>query len=278
MSAKEKLVATLVNHWYCMDRSHQLGIAKRLPPVAKYREKLDGLNMADDKAVKAVDDHFCRQNRKAMVWVFSHLLKQAGAKNATVEAKTRGKTIQITVPVEDFSQTELTQYQAMLHAPDQQAELGTLLTNLPLPNLDVSKACFDQEIKCGQTEFYENLSHLDKLTSTLISDWMKFLSVCRLLRDTMPKADLTEALSGQLHVVFKTLEFKECEVASYTFEAIETADARASRELKARLEEALKRRTKKVKDLAVSAGSFTYSFEDPETPPLTFNLDVITDW
>jgi len=298
MPDKDRLAATLLNHWYCLGRSTELGIVKVAPGRAKYEEQLKSIEDADDKRIQEVIEHFQNLNRQ----IFTVLMTKVARGLAVVEAKTRAKTATLKYTMKSVKFNDFPNLLAALQIYGQLPELVEAVGMMPpiaMTGDGYTEVPID--IKISGKDFFDNLALSDQFVGKFLDACQRLEQVFDLIQRKLTKEQLNDAMTGQLNVVFQSIdwvklvaeftppadadgktkkptEYTQLRIKDAKFELVETENAKASRELKARIEEALRKRVKKVRDLAVEAGSVKYNFEDTLTPPLHVDVDVITQW
>lgn len=300
MSAKDRLAATMLNHWYCVSRAEEIGLIKVKPKPSSYREKLNDFDKLDDQQIKKVISHFQSANHRTFLGILGRILKDV----ADFDDKLKTKSIQISVKMK-IALDDYTKFSGLIRAPGQLQEIVDALNLLPPPKpSDDGKAIsLPLDVRAGGADFFDNLFMTEKMVYGYLRAVQQISSLIDFIKENLTKDQLSEALSGQLFVVFSSARFedvdsittdpmsvglkvdpgaqikqKKCCITAAKFELVETPSAKASREMKQRLEDALRKRIKKVRDLAIDARSITYNFEETTIPPLKLKLELITDW
>ena len=301
MSIKDKLAATLVNHWFLLDQMKDLDIGKKIPKVDKYKnELLADVFKVDDTTLSKTEKGVCSLNKKALLGVLGKMVKNCGFDSCAVEATKTSKTISILLGLAEPNLSTVNDFTAALGAPDQHPDIAAILRERPVISIAIEKEKaktgtdveeekkdvgitpnhiqLKYELKYGQAEFYKDVRELIGTANAMLTGARRFRSLINFIQQHFSGVERADLIGGKVFAVFNKLDWENDKISQATFSLVETPAAKAEREIKLRLDEALRKRTKKVQDLAENAGSITYRFEEAGVEPLTFNVDVITNW
>ena len=278
---KDKLAATLLNHWYCVNRSLEIKRLKKVPSIKATYKLLDDLDCDDESAASKTIASFAEYNNKSFHSNIAHLINNdevMASLDVKCEAlKTRGN-IKIIASIPGNISHEIEALVKSMRGPSQDAALSVILESIPRFDRSTDIATFVINIPCGIKEFFGNMMNIEQ---GFITSWNAIKTVLSahkhvfgLLKDNESK----EILGGRAHLNFKDPRVEDNIFKADRFEVVETEEARGAREIRDRLMIALARRTKKVRTVGLSNGAVEYIFEEENLEPFRVTLDVITHW
>ena len=291
MLQKTRIAALIENWWYCMDRLMAIGAVKKQPPIEKHQEQLKNLDGKDEKKLREVEGHFRVVLRKLMyqapklngttkavekpaTGIIQKIVEKLGA--GDVQASGENATgVQFKVGLAGTKQ--LDDHLAALRAENQLPEiLDCLDISGMTPALKTDQlvltypTLYNGHDWCGSAEAM--LTGLEVAAARAA----RLASIFAWMKTKLNKDETAQIEMHHIWLVFTECKFEQDRLVQAKFSTVETPMGAQQREIKARFEEALRIRTKKVLGLEVRPNQIEYKLENE--PPLIVDLDVITGW
>lgn len=283
MTMKDKLAATLLNHWYCIERGLAIHRLKRVPSKKDLYASLDGSEAASDNDLQKMIDKFSGYNGRAFSANIEHLVKQDNAitkLGAVIKSSKTRQTIRVEAIVEDLNLTkELEAIAKALQGKDQSKELSDIVKHLPRVRVGSAFGRLVISVPCSTAKgAYFNMAHVE---DKFVKQWdatKSLFAIREHVFNSISEENKNDILSGRVHVNFIDPKIENNIFVASAFTVVETPRAREQREIRERLEKALRDRTKKVQKVEVKPTEVVYNFEDTDTQPLSIALNIVTHW
>lgn len=280
MTARDKLAATLLNHWYCVERAVSINRLKKVPSLKEKYKALEETGLNDEAAMLKLCDGFCEYNNKCFHSNIVHLIENdetVKALNVNCSVSKSRAVIKITAAVPNDQGLEVEALIKAMKSPEQDQALENILEKSPrFDRGQVSK--FVLCVPCGGKGFFHNFKEIE---TDFVDSWnaiKTILSARQHVLGLLKDEDKKEILAGRAYLNFTNPRIEDNVFKAEKFQVVETPEAKAAREIRERLMAALKRRTKKVKDVEVRDEAVEYIFEEEGLEPFRVKLDVITHW
>jgi len=282
MTLKSKLAATVLNTFYVIERGLELKRIKRVPGLkAKYAllESYLDTDHGIKKAIKA----FTTYNNSAFNLNIGHFIDNDPVMRdlSSRVSTTKGRVnISTSVWIKDAGPSNgrrVSKLQKSLSGVAQDGSLSQLLKDMSPVFHTIQGSYLVIKTPCFITNFYLNMREVD---TEFLRKWnaiKTLLSIDNYVFDKMSKEEVEEVMSERAFINFTNPRIEENVFMADGFAVVETEAAKTAREVRERLEAAIKRRTKHVKKITCNEDSIEYLFEE-DHPPLRINLDVITQW
>lgn len=290
MLQKTRIAALLANAWVCVDRLTELGSIKQLPPFHKYKEKLEAIDSGDTKALANIEGHFREFLGRLLYYATKDckpvppagLLKnlfvdKKGPRPLIGELQLSGDVVTaVKFKLGVTSTKVLEDFIAALKSERQLPEILDTLELAVLPPTLGSELTVSYQLPygdhnwCGSVE--EMLAGLEQAAIRA----NRLASIFKFMQDKLGKDALELIEMQHIFVIFTEARFENDALVDAKFVTAETPSGARQREIKARLEEAMRERTKKVVGLEVGPDKLEYKLEGEQS--FIIDLDVVTGW
>jgi hypothetical protein len=265
---------------------------KKFPSLTKKYSDLEKIDIDDNTKIEPLIKDFSSYNRqvfqKNIEWFTStNNMKSLGFEKATHYVDNNQFVVSLNMLTNEKTNYTLKNMLALLQSlggPDQAQVVADCLSNMPQRRLTPPKIGVKQEltftipIPYPLVNFYDNLLLLE---SDFVANWNAVKMLASIMTYVVPvlkDEERAEIFAERGYLNFKTSEFKDNVFKADGFSVVETPAAKAAREIKEKLELALKRRTKMIDKIGITEGAIEYTFEESELEPFRVALDVVTHW
>lgn len=280
MLIKDKLAATLLNHWYVIERGLETHRLKKVPHSEDLYSLLDNLDKSEDEVEKILEK-FAAYNSSGFVANIEKIIsddKDLEELKIQTVVERQKVSVKATATLENVS--DIDKLIRGMGGPNQDPAVKIILEHLPsiLIATTEDKTALSTSVVSGFKTAHQNLADVER---DFMRRWsaLKILAIiCLKIKEAISEEDLKEIVAGRAHINFKNAHIDNASFKADKFEVVETPEAKASRLIKERLEAALKRRIKNMTVSRITEDAVEYKFEDEQEKPLTINLDIITRW
>lgn len=279
MTAKDRLAASLLNHWYCIDRALKLNRLSKVPKLKEKYDDLKALDKNDEKAMDKLADKFTLYNHSSFQSNIVHItqkdevLKDFGGK-ATVTSNRFG--IAVVVELTEEASTQMGSILSSLRGPDQHAGFTDVMEKLPGYNAGMPGS-FLYSTGVNRS-FLGSMSQADRSFIVAWNAIKTVLGARKFILEAVKEDEKKSLLSGKVHINLHNPRVEDDVFKADGFSMVETPQAKEARLIKERLAEALRRRTKSVREVGIAEESVDYVFDEENLDPFKVNLEVVTDW
>lgn len=287
--AKEQLAASLINHWYVVDRALHMGRMKRKPTSSRYKE-IASLDFEDSMAVKDIIKSFASFNTKHFIENARHFVDtsvaELGADSTTKVAwspKILVRGLNGSLYDETIDYNLCYSIYASLTFSRQSPEVSAIteLAGSISPSstgvgtaIGLSVPGFKNTPFCNfQKEEEEFLKVFEAKRFTILA--------LKMISSQISENDRREVMAGRANILIITKSNAGALVPE-SFSIEETDTARAQRIAKERLEELKRRRTMIINSIDVTEDTITYNtsplIAPSEHQQLQVSVETLLGW
>lgn len=284
MITKQQIAATLLNHKFVVNQSLELKTISRMPSGKYFLIT----NETPSAEVQPIVESLMIYNRKHLlenierVFINHPVISKLNGPIATDTSKKKSARFIIKIP-KNLSPI----YENITYSLDhlsQNNNIRDMIIKLRenfVINADPSgvKELY-LEVNVMDKEWYFSMPFVYSKFIDNLNAIGKFISLFDFIDNNLPKKEKIEVYERRAYLIFEDDFIKPDMGYAIKYKIIETEEARIQKEMKRKLSEAAKKRTKKVVNLVEKTGensTVSYIFEDG-TQPLIMNIDVITQW
>lgn len=286
MLQKTRIACMIANVWTCINRLVAIKGIKTWP-IATYKKTLENLKTGDEKELRTIERNLLTLFKNMM---YSPAVTKDGKAVPQLGLLTKMSEqlgFQLQISGKDVSAAHfklilentktLEDYVAALRAPDQPEEILDCLSVAQLTPVLKDGIVVSYPTPYSGMEWCGNAEELLNGLEAAAAKAKMLNSIFKWIRENLDQEELVAVGLQHSYVVLSKINTEGGELVSAKHQMVETPNGARQRELRIKLEEALRIRTKKVQALVEGPKRIEYVLEGEEKP-LTIDLEVVTGW